>query len=93
MDLFLRNIAGFLGKTKPKIVAVGAGLMLLLQQLGASETVVIIAGVLDGIALVAHTVTDIAHELAVGAGTGVRPFPSLRSSSASDPLGDAEAER
>ena len=68
MDSFLTNIAGFLGKTKPKIVAVGAGLMFLLQQLGASETVVIIAGVLDGIALIAHTVTDIAHELAVAPG-------------------------
>jgi hypothetical protein len=66
MNLFLKSIACFLGKTKPKIVAVGAGLMILLQQLGASETVVIIAGVLDGIALIAHTVTDITHEIVSG---------------------------
>lgn len=68
MNLFLRSVACFLSKTKPKIVAVGAALMFLLQQLGASETVVIVAGVLDGVALIAHAVTDIAHEILTASG-------------------------
>ena len=55
----LKNLTAFIGKGKPKILALGAGLMLGAQECGASETIIIFIGALTGLVLAGHIIQDI----------------------------------